>query len=457
LGPSPRPGLTVGVANGDRITCTGLCAAVSLRIADQQFHVHLYVLPLGGYELVLGCQWLHALGPILWDFERLSMSFWRDDHRVLWFVLDAPHDDSVRAAAPDNLLLLLLAEFADLFAAPQGLPSPRQADHRIHLLPGAAPVAVRPYRYPQLCKDEIERQCEEMLQQGIIRPSTSPFSSQVLLVKKDETWRFCVDYRALNAQTVKDKFPIPVVDELLDELCGAHYFTNIGKTAFHTHHGHFEFLVMGFGLTNVPSTFQAMMNDVLRPFLRRFILVFFGDILIYNPSWTEHLQHVRAVFQQLHTHHLALKQSMCSFGAQEVAYLGQIINSSGVSMDPTKIDAVQSWPTPTTVRALRGFLGLTCYYRKFIQDYGTVALSLTQLLKREVFVWMPAADEVFSALKRAVTTGPTLQPSSSPSSSTAMPPAVASAPCYIRTPGQSRSTAGRWHPSTPSWRRTSAS
>ena len=332
--------------------------------------------------------------------------------RVVWTGVGAPAAASSTALFTTDLCIdkgseralldLLLDAYHDVFAEPEGLPPARACDHHIHLKPNTEPVAVRPYRYPQLQKDELELQCEAMLRQGTIRASTSPFSAPVLLVKKqDGSWRFCVDYRALNAVTVKDKFPIPVVEELLDELHGAKFFTkldlrsgyhqvrvaaaDVHKTAFRTHHGHFEFLVMPFGLSNAPSTFQALMNYVLKPFLRRCVLVFFDNILIYSSSWTEHLRHLRAVFDVLRAHRLHLKRSKCAFATSAVRYLGHVITGEGVAMDKAKVAAVQSWPRPRAARGLRGFLGLAGYYRRFIKDYGIIAAPLTQLLRKDAF------------------------------------------------------------------------
>ena len=264
----------------------------------------------------------------------------------------------VEADARD-LLTALLAEFADLFAEPKGLPPAHAFDHRIHLLPRTPPVAVRPYLYAQLLKDEIEAQCQAMLAQGIIRQSTSAFSSLVLLVRKcDGSWHFCVDYRALNIKTVCDKFPIPIVEGLLDELKSAVFFTkldlrsgyhqarmhpdDIAKMAFRNHDGHFEFLVMPFGLTNALSTFQVLMNVVLQLFLCRCVLVFFDDILIFSRSWLEHLEHVRAVFLALRQHGLVLKRSKYSFGEQRIQYLGHVIADGVVAMDTDKYDKTKN-------------------------------------------------------------------------------------------------------------------
>ena len=166
---------------------------------------------------------------------------------------------------------------------------------------------------------------------------------------------------------------------------------------------------MPFGLTNAPATFQALMNEVLGPFLRRFVLVFFDDILIYSTSWADHLKHVKAVFQLLRQHHLFVKRSKCSFGATSVGYLGHIISEHGVAMDPSKVAAVEAWPRPRTVRALRGFLWLTGYYRKFIASYGAIASPLTALLKKEAFSWSVDAERAFLDLKRAVMSAPLLQ------------------------------------------------
>jgi hypothetical protein len=222
----------------------------------------------------------------------------------IWALAVVHPDAQPEATTAPPAVQALLSEYSDVFAEPQELPPSRVYDHAIKLKPGAVTFNARPYRYSPEHKTEIEQQVRKMLASGLITQSMSPFASPVLLVlKKDGSWRFCIDYRRLNELTVKNVFPMLVIDELLDELAGAKIFSKLDlragyhqirlrpedeeKTTFKTHQGHYQFKVMPFGLCNAPATFQCVMNSVLAPCLRRFVLVFMDDILIYSPSLTE--------------------------------------------------------------------------------------------------------------------------------------------------------------------------
>jgi len=275
--------------------------------------------------------------------------------------------------------------------------------------------------------DECGLASGEALKQGYIRPSTSPAASSFFFVaKKDGGLRPCIDYRALNQITVKFRYPLPLVPAALEHLRGATVFTKLDlrsaynliriregdewKTAFVTPTGHYEYLVMPYGLVNAPSVFQDFMHEVLREFLHRSVLVYIDDILIYSRSLAEHRRHVAEVLQRLRSHHLFLKAEKCTFHQPSVHFLGYIIDHSGVRMDERKVTAVREWPIPSTIKELQRFLGFANFYRRFIQHYSSITGPLTNLLrgKPKSLSWTPAATQAFETLKIAFTTAPLL-------------------------------------------------
>jgi Reverse transcriptase (RNA-dependent DNA polymerase) len=225
----------------------------------------------------------------------------------------------------------VLQQYSVVFEEPKGLPPSRSSDYQIVLKSHTTPVNQRPYRYSYYQKTKLDKIIEELIKNSVIQPSISPYSCPALLVKKkDGSWRLCVDYRRLNECTVKNKYPVPVIDDLLDQLKGANYFLkpdlrsgyhqirmrqeDVPKTSFKTHEGHYEYLIMPFGLTNAPATFHALMNDLFRPHLRRFVLVFFDDIPVYSADMKSHQKHLAIALQVLKDNSLFAKESKCEFG-----------------------------------------------------------------------------------------------------------------------------------------------
>lgn len=446
------PSRRIKLGDGHKVPSLGVCKGIVVKLGPMQIVIDALVLELGGLDMVLGVSWLGTLGEVMMNWKALSMQFLhegkmvkllgqgsrQEEHSYLntfledkqsrkgtkWWWSQHQQLEDAMIMVPTELMAIL-EQFPAVFKDQIQLPPERTQVHHIKLFPNHGAINVRPYRYPHHQKEEIERQVVELLQAGVIRPSMSAFSSPVILVKKkDKTWRMCVDYRALNKATIPDKYPIPIVDELLDELYGSTVFSKIDlksgyhqirvhnddipKTAFRTHNGHYEYLVMPFGLMNAPATFQATMNDIFRPFLRKFVLVFFDDILIYSKNMSEHQHHLSQILSVLFEHCFVANQSKCKFGCKQIDYLGHIISGEGVAVDPEKVRCILEWPEPRNVKGVRGFLGLTGYYRKFVKDYGKLVKPLTELTKKDNFSWGAEADAAFKLMKVIMTSPPVL-------------------------------------------------
>ncbi|KAL0551621.1 hypothetical protein IC582_010710 [Cucumis melo] len=294
----------------------------------------------------------------------------------------------------------VVRDYPDVFSEElPGLPPHREIEFAIELEPGTIPISRAPYRMAPAELKELKVQLQELLDKGFIRPSVSPFGAVVLFVKKkDGSMRLCIDYRELNKVTVKNRYPLPKIDDLFDQIQGATVFSiidlrsgyhqlrikdgDVPKTAFRSRYGHYEFIVMSFGLTNAPAVFMDLMNKVFREFLDTFVIVFIDDILIYSKTEAEHEEHLRMV-----------------------SFLGHMLYKARVFVDPAKIEAVTSWPRPSTVSEFRIFLSLAGYYRRFVENFSRIATPLTQLTRMGAsFVWSKACEDSFQNLKQKLVT-----------------------------------------------------
>jgi hypothetical protein len=294
-------------------------------------------------------------------------------------------------------------------------------------MPGVAPPAKAPYRMSHEELKELKVQLEELVTKRYIKPSKLPYGAPIHFIHKDGTLRMCVDYGALNKATMKNRYPLPRIDDLFDRLSRAKVFSKIDlrsgyyqirimggdeeKTTCRTRYGSYEFLVMPFGLTNAPATFCTLMNDIFREWLDDFVVVYIDDILIYSSSLEEHAKHLRKVFQRLRENKLYAKLEKCEFGVTEMDFLRHRITQEGLMMDDHKVKAILDWEPPKSVPALRSFLGLASYYRKFIKNFAKIAGPLTNLLKKSTvtYDWDEACEEAFGTLKGILVKAPVLK------------------------------------------------
>jgi len=333
-------------------------------------------------------------------------------------------------SVPESELQAVLDEFRDVFDdPPPGLPPDRDTDLTVRLVDGATPPRRRPFRMSPAERDELEKQVEYLLSMGYIAPSTSPFGSPVLFVPKpDGSLRMCVDFRALNELTVRNRFNMPRADDLLDSLNGATVFSSLDlaagywqlrlkpeeceRTAFGTHMGHYEWRVLPMGLTNACATFQSLMNRLFTAAgsLHRCVLVYLDDVLVYSRTPEEHVEHLRKVLQVLRDNKLYAKPSKCHFNKRELRYLGHVVGAEGIKVDPAKIEAVKNYPEPTTPGEVRSFLGLATYFRRFIQGFGVLARPLHELTRQKMpWRWDEQCQASFDGLKEALVTAPVLK------------------------------------------------
>ncbi|GKA64906.1 putative reverse transcriptase domain-containing protein [Tanacetum coccineum] len=408
---------------------TTIIRGCTLNFLNHPFNIDLMPVELGSFDVIIGMDWLRRCHAVIVCDEKLVRIPYGNETLIF-------RGDESNNGRESRLTIISCSKAQEYMAKgyfpevfPEdlpGLPPARPVEFQIDLIPGAAPVARAPYRLAPSEMKELSEQLQELSDKGFIRPSSSPWGAPVLFVKKkDGSFRMCIDYRELNKLTVKNRYPLPRIDDLFDQLQGSSIYSKIDlrsgyhqlrvreqdipKTAFRTRYGHYEFQVMPFGLTNAPAVFMDLMNRVCKPYLDKFVIVFIDDILIYSKDKKEHEEHLKAILELLKKEKLYAKFSKCEFWIPKVQFLGHVIDSRGIHVDPAKIESIKDWASPKTPTEIRQFLGLAGYYRRFIEGFSKIAKSMTKLTQKGVkFDWGEKEENAFQLIKQKLCSAPIL-------------------------------------------------
>ncbi|GJX20781.1 putative nucleotidyltransferase, ribonuclease H [Tanacetum coccineum] len=451
-------GYNVELADGRIIGVNTILMGCTLNLRNHPFNINLMPVEMGSFDVIIGMDWLSKYSAVIDCAKKIVRIPWRNKTLIIHgdgstqgdvtrlniisctktqkymekgFPIFLAHVTAKEVEGKSGMKRLedvsIVQDFPEVFPEDlPGLPPTRQVEFQIDLVPGAAPVARAPYRLAPSEMKELSEQLKELSDKGFIRPSSSPWGAPVLFVKKkDGSFRMCIDYRELNKLTVKNRYPLPRIDDLFDQLQGSSVYSKIDlrsgyhqlrvreedipKTAFRTRYGHYEFQVMPFGLTNAPAVFMDLMNRVCKPYLDKFVIVFIDDILIYSKNEQEHKEHLKQILELLKKEELYAKFSKCEFWIPKVQFLGHVIDSEGIHVDPAKIESIKDWTSPKSPTEIRQFLGLAGYYRRFIEGFSKIAKPMTKLTQKKVkFEWGDKQEAAFQLLKQKLCSAPIL-------------------------------------------------
>ncbi|GJV92818.1 reverse transcriptase domain-containing protein [Tanacetum coccineum] len=448
---------SVELADGKSLTTNTILRGCTLNLQNHLFRIDLLPIKLGSFDVIVGMDWMAEHREEVVCYEKYIRVPYGNDMLIIQgkksgvknesrlevisgirtqkyidqgcqaFLIQMMKEEETKIPKRRIEDVPVVRDFPEVFPEDlPRLPPTRQVEFHIELIPGAAPVAGAPYRLALAEMKELADQLKELSDKGFIRPSSSPWGAPILFVKKkDGSFRMCIDYRELNKLTVKNHYPLPRINDLFDQLQGSSVYSKIDlrsgyhqlrvkeedipKTAFRTRYGHYEFQVIPFGLTNAPAVFMDHMNRVCKPYLDKFVIVFIDDILIYSRNEKEHEEHLKTILELLKKEELYAKFSKCEFWINTVKFLGHVIDSSGIHVDPAKIEAVKNWVSPTTPSEIRQFLGLAGYYNRFIKGFYKIAKPMTELTqKNQKFDWGEEQEGAFQLLKQKLCVAPIL-------------------------------------------------